>query len=86
MPTYDYKCLECPHTFEEFHAMNAPAVESCPECGGKVKKLIGAGSGLIFKGSGFYITDYKKKDPSKKEPAEKTESAEKSVDKYVRVG
>ena len=61
--------------------MNALSVEICPECGGKVKKLIGAGSGLIFKGSGFYITDYKKKDPGKSENGEKSKSADKSADK-----
>ena len=81
MPTYDYKCLECSHTFEEFHAMNAPSLDNCHECGGKVKKLIGAGSGLIFKGSGFYITDYKNKDTDKKETVEKSDSAGKSADK-----
>ena len=59
MPTYDYKCLDCGNTFELFQPMSAEPVTICPECGGKVKRLIGAGAGPIFKGSGFYQTDYK---------------------------
>ena len=61
MPTYEYKCLQCRHTFEEFQSITAEALEECPECGGKVKRLIGMGDGIIFKGSGFYITDYRSK-------------------------
>jgi len=60
MPTYDYKCTACGHTFEQFQSIMAPPVKRCPVCGkAKVKRLIGAGAGLIFKGSGFYITDYR---------------------------
>ena len=59
MPTYDYKCLACDVRFEKFQGIMAPVIEECPECGGKVKRLIGAGAGLIFKGSGFYTTDYR---------------------------
>lgn len=60
MPTYEYLCEECNHRFEEFQRITAQPLESCPKCNGKVHRLIGAGNGLIFKGSGFYITDYKK--------------------------
>jgi len=60
MPNYDYKCQSCGHVFEVFQSMKDAHIKECPECGGRVKRLIGAGSGLIFKGSGFYITDYKK--------------------------
>jgi len=60
MPTYDYECLRCKKIFEIFQKISDRA-PSCPHCGGDVKKLISCGSGLIFKGSGFYITDYKKK-------------------------
>ncbi len=60
MPTYDYVCLACGHEFEAFQNMTETPLKKCPECGGKVKRKIGTGSGLIFKGSGFYITDYKK--------------------------
>jgi putative FmdB family regulatory protein len=59
MPTYEYECMQCKHRFEAFHSMTAEPIKECPECGGKVKKLIGAGAGIIFKGSGFYVTDYK---------------------------
>ena len=87
MPTYDYKCLACDVRFEKFQGITAPALEACPECGGKVKRLIGAGAGLIFKGSGFYITDYRsegykesaKKD--KKESSDKGASSDKSEKK-----
>jgi putative FmdB family regulatory protein len=57
MPTYDYQCKTCGYVFEEFHMMSDPAVETCPRCGGLVKRLIGGGAGIIFKGSGFYVTD-----------------------------
>jgi len=61
MPTYDYECTECPHTFEKFQSIKAKPLRKCPECGGVVRRLIGAGAGVIFKGSGFYETDYKQK-------------------------
>jgi len=60
MPTYDYKCKDCDHKFEKFHSMSTK-LTVCPECGGNLGQLIGAGSGIIFKGSGFYETDYKGK-------------------------
>jgi putative FmdB family regulatory protein len=69
MPTYDYKCLECNNKFELFQPMSAEPIEVCPECNGKVKRLIGAGSGPIFKGSGFYQTDYKNKSAKSNKPA-----------------
>lgn len=59
MPTYEYLCNECSHRFEEFQSITAAPLESCPKCKGKVHRLISPGNGLIFKGSGFYITDYK---------------------------
>jgi len=61
MPTYEYKCTKCNNHFELFQKITDSPVEVCPVCKGKVKKLISGGAGLIFKGSGFYITDYKKK-------------------------
>lgn len=67
MPTYDYKCTECNHVFEYFQSMNDDPLSVCPECGGGVKRMIGGGSGLIFKGSGFYVNDSKKSaSPAKK--------------------
>ncbi|HEY8746662.1 MAG TPA: FmdB family zinc ribbon protein [Tepidisphaeraceae bacterium] len=60
MPTYEYKCSACGHKFEKFHSMTASPIRKCPKCAkNKVKRLIGTGAGLIFKGSGFYITDYR---------------------------
>ncbi len=90
MPTYEYKCLACDIRFERFQGITAPPIEECPECSGKVKRLIGAGAGLIFKGSGFYITDYRsdgykesaKKD--KKETSSKDTSSEKSGKKETK--
>lgn len=60
MPTYDYKCDACGHQFERFQSITAAPIKKCPSCGkNKVRRLIGPGAGLIFKGSGFYITDYR---------------------------
>ena len=88
MPTYEYKCDACGHAFEQFQSMSAAPIKKCPKCGKlKVKRLIGTGAGLIFKGSGFYITDYRDqsyKDKAKAESgssdgaAAKTEKSESS--------
>ena len=59
MPTYEYRCAECGHEFEEFQAISDPPITICPSCGGKAQRIISGGAGLIFKGSGFYITDYR---------------------------
>ena len=59
MPTYDYKCEKCGYEFERFQNIKDKALTSCPECGGSIKRLISTGAGIIFKGSGFYQTDYK---------------------------
>jgi putative FmdB family regulatory protein len=61
MPTYDYVCEGCEHKFEHFQSMSSRRLRKCPDCGEpKLERLIGGGSGLIFKGSGFYETDYKR--------------------------
>ena len=65
MPTYDYRCLKCKKKFERLQRMSEKALTACPYCKGKVERLIGAGAGLIFKGSGFYQTDYKNKSSDK---------------------
>ncbi|MFP4176025.1 MAG: FmdB family zinc ribbon protein [Planctomycetota bacterium] len=57
MPTYEYVCNECDHLFEKFQSMSDDPVEECPKCKGNVRRLISGGAGLVFKGSGFYITD-----------------------------
>jgi len=61
MPNYDYQCEKCGKRFEVFQSMNDPKLTDCPEpgCGGTVKRLLGTGGGIIFKGSGFYQTDYR---------------------------
>ncbi len=60
MPTYDYLCGKCGHRFEEIQKMSDPPLKTCPKCRGKVKRIIGGGVGVIFKGSGFYVTDSRK--------------------------
>ncbi len=60
MPTYDYECTECGYSFEYFQSMSDDPLTVCPQCGGKVRRLIGSGLGVIFKGSGFYVTDNRK--------------------------
>lgn len=66
MPTYEYACTKCGHHFEQFQSMRDAPLKKCPKCGKlALKRLIGGGAGLIFKGSGFYITDYKKSAPPK---------------------
>jgi putative FmdB family regulatory protein len=73
MPTYDYVCKNCGHRFEAFQTMMEDALSHCPKCGIEaLQRLIGAGAGLIFKGSGFYLTDYKK---SKTSPASSSASS-----------
>ena len=86
MPTYDYVCDECGHRFERFQRMSEGNLRKCPECGRlKLKRLMGTGAGVIFKGSGFYETDYKRKSPngtarksssSSSTPAKSTSSSE----------
>lgn len=57
MPTYEYECNLCDHRFEQFQSIKDKPLMKCPKCGGKVERLLGTGAGLLFKGSGFYITD-----------------------------
>ena len=60
MPTYEYECEACGHRFEKFQSITAAALRKCPACGkSRLRRLIGAGAGVIFKGSGFYETDYR---------------------------
>ena len=72
MPTYDYRCNACGHEFELFQSMSAGVKKKCPECGKlKLQRLIGAGAGVIFKGGGFYETDYRSESYKKGAEAEK---------------
>ena len=71
MPTYEYKCNACGHKFEKFQSIMAAPIKKCPHCGkSAVQRLIGTGAGLIFKGSGFYITDYRSEGYKEKAKAE----------------
>ena len=76
MPTYDYRCTQCKKKFEKTQSMSEAPLKKCIYCKGKVERLIGAGAGLIFKGSGFYATDYKKNSPEKKTPEKTSEKKE----------
>ena len=78
MPTYEYKCTACGHRFERFQNMNDPALSECEICTGRVKRLIGAGAGIIFRGSGFYETDYKRTEQNKNNGAKKAANSENS--------
>jgi len=77
MPTYDYQCQDCGHEMEAFHSMKADPLTDCPACGKPaLKRKIGRGAGIIFKGSGFYQTDYKNDKGSTAKPeTSKSESS-----------
>ncbi|HIM73882.1 MAG TPA: zinc ribbon domain-containing protein [Candidatus Marinimicrobia bacterium] len=81
MPTYDYICNKCGHTFELFQSMSETPRKTCPVCKRVVRRLVSGGSGLIFKGSGFYLTDYKN---DKKPPKDKKETKKKEPSKTVK--
>jgi len=83
MPTYEYECEKCHHQFEQIQKMTDEPVKTCPVCGGEVKRLISGGGGFLFKGNGFYVTDYRSESYKKQEKEEKglpakTESKKKS--------
>ncbi|MEM9373669.1 MAG: zinc ribbon domain-containing protein [Planctomycetota bacterium] len=71
MPTYDYRCNACGHEFEEFQSITAPVMKKCPECKKlKLERLIGTGAAVMFKGGGFYETDYRSESYKKAAKAE----------------
>jgi putative FmdB family regulatory protein len=76
MPTYEYYCTSCGFEFEEFQSIASEPLTVCPKCNEEVKRKITGGTGLIFKGSGFYITDYKNKKSSKSEASKPPKSKE----------
>lgn len=82
MPTYEYRCSEG-HRFEAFQKISDEPVDTCPECGAEARRLMSAGAGLLFKGEGFYITDYRSEEYRKKAAEEKGEGkpAESSSEK-----
>ena len=69
MPTYEYKCESCGEEFDYFQKFSDTPLTKCEKCGGKLIKLVSGGTGLIFKGTGFYITDYKKSSEGSKKTA-----------------
>ncbi len=78
MPTYDYECKACGHHFEKFQSITAGPSRKCPECGKlKAKRLLGTGAGIIFKGSGFYQTDYRSESYRKEAEADKPTTSDK---------
>ena len=84
MPTYEYLCENCGHKFDHFQSMTASVLRKCPECGkNKLRRLIGSGAGIIFKGSGFYQTDYRSESykAGKKEANSSSTNADKAKDK-----
>jgi putative FmdB family regulatory protein len=84
MPTYEYECTECNIRFEKFQSIKDDPLTECPECKGRVKRLISAGVGIIFKGSGFYTTDYKKSSATSSTPSTSSSngsSGDKKTDK-----
>jgi putative FmdB family regulatory protein len=82
MPTYEYECSACGHRFERFQSITAAPIRKCPECGKpRTRRLISAGAGLIFKGSGFHQTDYRSEAYKKAAKAEKEAASPKKDDK-----
>jgi putative FmdB family regulatory protein len=81
MPTYDYECETCGHRLEVFQSITEKPLRECPKCKGRLRRLIGSGGAIIFRGSGFYVTDYRseeyrKKSKEESKPADKTKSSD----------
>lgn len=81
MPTYEYECQKCGHEFERFQSMTDAPLKRCPECRGKVVRKIGTGAGLLFKGNGFYITDYRSDNYKKAASADASSGKDKAASK-----
>ena len=89
MPTYAYRCRKCGHTFEEFHGIRDTKPRKCPKCGGRATRVPAGGAGLLFKGTGFYITDYRSKaysERAKKESASESSGKSGSADSGEKSG
>ena len=88
MPTYEYECRKCGHRFERFQPITAAPVKTCPKCRGRVARVLSGGAGIIFKGSGFYQTDYKKTANTSHKGVEKKAEAktEAKADKPAKQG
>jgi len=88
MPNYDYECQDCGHRFEVFQSMNDPKLTDCPQdaCGGTIRRLLGTGGGILFKGAGFYQTDYRSSSYKDGAKADKPQSESKSESKPAKSG
>ncbi len=87
MPSYDYECQSCGHAFELFHSITSDPVKDCPQCKkAEVRRLIGTGGGLIFKGTGFYCTDYKSKSYKEDAGVDRAKKASKEVKASITEG
>jgi putative FmdB family regulatory protein len=80
MPTYEYECQHCKHKFEKFQNMTDTPLKRCPKCRHKIKRLLGTGGGIIFKGSGFYETDYRSEGYAKKAKEERAAATSTKTD------
>lgn len=81
MPTYEYYCLSCGFEFEEFQSIASEPISKCPKCDQRVERKISGGAGMIFKGTGFYITDYKKANAAPKSQKSSTTQQPQKQDK-----
>ena len=87
MPTYDYQCDACDHLFELYQGINDPVKRKCPECGRlKLRRLLGTGAAVVFKGSGFYQTDYRSESYRKAQAADKPKDSSKSSKSDAKSG
>ena len=87
MPTYLYRCRKCSHDFEEFHGIRDNKPRKCPKCGARADRVPAGGAGLLFKGTGFYITDYKKSSAPDPSSSSKSEShADSKSDSKSEIG
>lgn len=85
MPTYDYQCGACQHEFEHFQSISSAVLRKCPECGAmKLKRLIGAGAAVVFKGSGFYQTDYRSESYKKRASQDSSSGSSSSESKTAK--
>ena len=86
MPTYEYECTRCGHAFERFQTITEEPVKRCPRCRGKVRRLIGVGSGILFRGSGFHETDYRSRNYREEAKKEKEDTGLKGAKKDKKEG